>query len=394
MTIYPVIRLKPGKEKSLERKHPWIFSGALMDEVRNFEEGSILRVCDVNGLYLATGYVQYGSIAVRILSFEDETIDTAFWEKRISNSFRLRNALGILKKGYTNACRLMHGEGDGIPGLIIDYYAGTAVIQCHSSGLYALIEDIAEALKKVLGPELKAVYNKSSETLHGSVPGAENAYLFGDGGEETVYENGLKFFVDWKLGQKTGFFLDQRDNRALLGHYAAGKTVLNTFAYTGGFSVYALARHAQKVVSVDVSKNAIELLNRNMELNLPGAANHEAYAEDTFQFFKRSNETFDIVILDPPAFAKNMGAKHNAIKGYKRLNAEGFKQVKSGGLMFTFSCSQVIDNHTFQQTVYSAAIDSGRSVRILHRLTQPADHPVNLFHPEGEYLKGLVLYVE
>jgi 23S rRNA (cytosine1962-C5)-methyltransferase len=288
----------------------------------------------------------------------------------------------------------MHGEGDGIPGLIIDYYAGTAVIQCHTSGIYAQINLIAEALQSVLGIRLKAIYDKSKETLHGTVKEAQNGLIWGDAADGLVMENGFNFHVDWVSGQKTGFFLDQRDNRALLGHYSKGKTVLNTFAYTGGFSVYALANGALKVDSVDVSKNAIETLNKNMQLNSAGAQNFESFAEDTFQFFKRNNEQYDIVVLDPPAFAKNISARHNAIMGYKRLNMEGMKKISPGGLLFTFSCSQVVDAETFQQTVYSAALESGRDVKILHRLTQPADHPVSIYHPEGEYLKGLVLYVD
>lgn len=394
MNTYPNLKLKPGKEKSLERKHPWVFSGAFLEDINKTEEGSLVNVVDINNQFLACGYLQHGSIAVRILSFEQENIDINYWKKRISNSLHLRDSLGIHKPEHTNAFRLMHGEGDGVPGLIIDIYAETAVIQCHSGGLFLLINDISKALQEVLGNRIKAVYNKSSETLHGAVEGAENGFLFGSASDGLVLENNYKFLVDWQGGQKTGFFLDQRDNRALLSQYSKGKTVLNTFAYTGGFSVYAMMHGAKKVVSVDVSKNAIDRLEQNMLLNNPDSKVHESYAEDTFQFFKRSEEKFDIVVLDPPAFAKNIGAKHNAIKGYKRLNAEGLKKVKSGGLLFTFSCSQVIDSNTFLQTVYSAAIESGKSIRILHRLSQGADHPVNLFHPEGEYLKGLVLWVE
>ncbi len=394
MTKYPVLRLKPGKEKSLERRHPWVFSGALTEEIRKTEEGTIVEINDINGRYLGTGYVQHGSIAVRIISFEKRDIDTLFWKDTIGKAFQLRQRLGYTDSATTNCYRLMHGEGDGVPGLIIDYYAGTAVIQCHTSGIYLHLDTIAEALKSVLGKELKAIYDKSKETLHGAVSEAQNGLIWGEAADGLVMENGFKFHVDWVSGQKTGFFLDQRDNRALLGRYSKSKSVLNTFAYTGGFSVYALANGALKVDSVDVSKNAIETLRKNMELNSNGAQNFESYAEDTFQFFKRDNTLYDIVILDPPAFAKNISARHNAIMGYKRLNMEGMKKVSPGGLLFTFSCSQVVDAETFQQTVYSAALESGRDVKILHRLTQPADHPVSIYHPEGEYLKGLVLYVD
>lgn len=394
MNVYTQLKLKPGKEKSIQRKHPWIFSGALTADIRQFPEGGMAEVCDINGNYLGTGYIQHGSIAVRIISFEQMEIDLEFWKKRIENSFQLRQTLGLIDNDQTNCYRLMHGEGDGVPGLIVDVYADTAVIQCHTSGIYSQIGNISKAIQAVLGKRIKAVFDKSKETLHGAVEGIGNGLLFGEKSEGLVRENGHKFKVDWETGQKTGFFLDQRDNRELLGKYAKGKTVLNTFAYTGGFSVYALKGGASHVDSVDVSKLAIETLSQNMEMNAPGTSNHNEFAEDTFSFFKKSEQQYDIVILDPPAFAKNIGAKHNAIMGYKRLNIEGIKKVKKGGLLFTFSCSQVVDAHTFQQTIFSAGIESGRNMRILHRLTQPADHPVNLFHPEGEYLKGLVIEVE
>ncbi len=394
MNSYPNLKLKPGKEKSLLRKHPWVFSGALTNEIRQTPEGTMVNVTDINNRYLGTGYVQHGSIAVRIISFIECEIDLIFWTNKIQKSFKLRQYLQLGDNATTNCYRLMHGEGDDIPGLIIDIYNDTAVIQCHTSGIYSQIQLICQALQDVMGSRLKAVYDKSKETLHGTVASASNGLLWGESGDGMVTENNHRFHVDWVSGQKTGFFLDQRDNRALLGHYAKGKTVLNTFAYTGGFSVYALMNGASQVDSVDVSKNAIEVLNRNMALNLPEASNYNSYAEDTFSFFKRSEQLYDIVILDPPAFAKNIGARHNAIMGYKRLNIEGFKKVSQGGLLFTFSCSQVVDAHTFLQTVMSAAMESGRNVKVLHRLSQPADHPVNIFHPEGEYLKGLVLWVE
>ncbi|MCC6819073.1 MAG: class I SAM-dependent rRNA methyltransferase [Bacteroidia bacterium] len=394
MAYYPILRLKPGKEKSLERLHPWVFSGALTEEIKLSEEGSLVEVTDINGKYLGTGYVQHGSIAVRIISFEQVAIDAKFWENKINQAYQLRKYLHIQSASNTNCYRLMHGEGDGIPGLIIDIYAGTAVIQCHTSGIYMQIEMISEALKSVLGKDLIAIYDKSKETLHGAIKEANNGLLYGEMDNGIVLENGHQFKVNWVSGQKTGFFLDQRDNRALLGQYAKGRSVLNTFAYTGGFSVYALKNGATHVDSVDVSKTAIEVLKENMELNVPGANNHESFAEDTFSYFKRTETLYDIVILDPPAFAKNIGAKHNAIMGYKRLNAEGIKKVKKGGLLFTFSCSQVIDAETFQKTIFSAALESNRDVKVLHRLTQGADHPVSLFHPEGEYLKGLVLWID
>jgi 23S rRNA (cytosine1962-C5)-methyltransferase len=394
MNTYPILKLKPGKEKSLQRRHPWVFSGALMQEIKKTPEGTLVNVCDINGSYLATGYAQHGSIAVRILSFDEETIDQKFWEKKIKESYEIRIKLGIAGSKETNCFRLMHGEGDGIPGLIVDVYASTAVIQCHSSGIFQHIEAIAEAIKSQMGNVINAIFNKSSETLHGAVVGAENGFLFGEQNEDVVLENGHRFMVDWQTGQKTGFFLDQRDNRQLLGHYAKDKTVLNTFSYTGGFSVYAMKAGAKEVVSIDVSKNAIDMLNRNMAVNNETASNYESHAEDTFNFFKKDEREYDIVVLDPPAFAKNIGSRHNALMGYKRLNIEGLKKVKKGGLLFTFSCSQVVDSHTFNQTIFSAAIESGRKIRIIHRLSQGADHPVNIYHPEGEYLKGLVLWVD
>ncbi len=392
MDSYQQLFLKSGKEKSLLRKHPWVFSGALQKEIKQIEEGSIVKITDSKGEYVATGYVQHGSIAVRILSFEDEIIDQEFWTKTIEKSWLFRQSLGF-PNTKTNCFRLFHGEGDGVSGLIIDYYNGTAVIQCHTSGILAQLDNIVEALKLVLKKNLKAIYNKSKEAMHGAINGLENGLLFGTLEQDIVKENGFSFHVDWKNGQKTGFFLDQRDNRALLGRYAKGKDVLNTFSYTGGFSVYAMMNGANSIDSIDVSKNAIEVLNKNMLLNNESATNFESIAKDTFSFFKESEKEYDIVILDPPAFAKNIGAKHNALMGYKRLNIGGLKKVKKGGLLFTFSCSQVVDSLTFSQIIMSAAIESGREIKIIHRLTQGADHPVNIYHPEGEYLKGLVLMV-
>jgi 23S rRNA (cytosine1962-C5)-methyltransferase len=394
MNVYPNLKLKPGKEKSLERRHPWVFSGALQADSKETPEGCLVNVCTINGEYLATGYVQHGSIAIRIVSFEGDTIDINFWEKRVQNSLNLRQQIpGIYNEGG-NCFRLMHGEGDDVPGLIIDIYNNSAVIQCHSSGIYEHIELISEAIQSVFGDKIHAIYNKSKESLHGQAGETENGFLLGDLEESEVIENGHQFIINWKTGQKTGFFLDQRENRKLLGQYAKGKTVLNTFAYTGGFSVYALANGASKVDSVDVSKTAIDILNRNIELNAYNVDSHSSFAEDTFVFFKNTSDVYDIVILDPPAFAKNMSSRHNALMGYKRLNIEGLKKVKPGGLLFTFSCSQVVDTETFNKTIFSAALESGRNIKILHRLTQGPDHPVNMYHPEGDYLKGLVLYVE
>lgn len=394
MSTYAVIRLKKGKEQSLLRKHPWVFSGAIAGDLRSTEEGSIVSVCDHSGNVLGTGYLQYGSIAVRMLSFKDEIINAAFFIRCFEQAFSLRKKLGLADNPATNCYRLIHGEGDGLSGLIVDVYAGTAVVQCHTGGMYALLPVIAEALTGFAGTPINCVYNKSKETLHGSVAGAGNGFLYGNAEAGEVLENGMKFMVDWKEGQKTGFFLDQRENRQLLGMYSKGKSVLNTFAYTGGFSVYAMMNGASRVDSVDVSKNAIEMLDRNMKLNDQHSEVHRSFASDTFKFFREQDELYDIVVLDPPAFAKNIGAKHQAIQGYRRLNSEGMQKVRPGGLLFTFSCSQAIDAFTFRQTILSAALESGRNIQILHRLSQPPDHPVSIYHPEGEYLKGLVLYLE
>ncbi len=394
MNSYPTLKLNPGKEKSLQRYHPWVFSGALAQDIKHTPEATLVNVADSKGHYLGTGYVQHGSIAVRILSFQNDDINQDFWNGAVQNSWNMRQRLGFTDNKSTNCFRLMHGEGDYIPGLVIDYYAGTCVIQCHTSGIYAHREYITQALINVLGGQLKAVFDKSFETLHGAVSEAANGFLFGKQEDKMVLENGHQFKVDFATGQKTGFFIDQRDNRQLVGHYAKGKSVLNTFAYTGGFSVYALMNGATQVDSIDVSKSAIELLNENMTTNDSNATNHQGISADTFNYFKTLEKQYDIVILDPPAFAKNRGAKHNALMGYKRLNMEGLKYVAKGGLLFTFSCSQVVDSFTFNQTILSAAIESKRSIKILHRLTQPADHPVNIYHPESEYLKGLVLMVD
>ncbi|RAK63198.1 class I SAM-dependent rRNA methyltransferase [Hymenobacter edaphi] len=390
------VTLKPGKDQSLRRLHPWVFSGAIARLQGEVVEGQVVTVYAHNGELLGQGHYAPGSIAVRMLSFGDAApIDEAFWVEKLGNAYRLRHSLGLTGQGATNVYRLVHAEGDGVPGLIIDVYGDVAVVQAHSAGMYQARPHIAAALQQVV-PGLRAIYDKSSETVPAkAAPGAQNDYLFGQssGQEHVVEENGHRFAVDWETGQKTGFFIDQRDNRALLARYAPGRRVLNTFCYTGGFSVYALQAGAELVHSVDSSKKAIELTNRNAELS--GLQDkHEAYAQDVFTFLKDRHNQYDLIVLDPPAFAKHLSARHNALMGYKRLNVAGIKQIAPGGLLFTFSCSQVVSMELFEGAIMAAAIEAGRPARILHRLTQPADHPVSLFHPEGEYLKGLVLAVD
>ena len=393
---YKKVKLKPKKEESLKRFHPWIFSGAVQSKDESLAEGEVVNVYTINDEFIAVGHYQIGSIEVRVLSFEEEDIDLDFWKKRLSSALELRKSIGLLSDN-NNSYRLVHGEGDLLPGLIIDVYAETAVIQSHSVGMHESRLMICDALKAVLGDNLKNVYYKSETTLpYKANLGAENEYLYkGDSVNEIALENGLKFYPDWVKGQKTGFFVDQRDNRALLEKYSKGRSVLNMFCYTGGFSFYALRGGANLVHSVDSSSKAIMLTNRNVGLNFPDDKRHEAFAEDAFKFLGGINKgDYDLVILDPPAFAKHRGAIKNALQGYKRLNAVAFEKVAPGGIVFTFSCSQVISKDAFRLAVFSAAALSGRSVRILHQLSQPADHPINIYHPEGEYLKGLVLYVE
>lgn len=393
---YKKVKLKPKKEESLKRFHPWIFSGAVQSKDESLTEGEVVNVYTVNDEFIAVGHYQIGSIEVRVLSFEEEDIDLDFWKKRLSSALELRKSIGLLSDN-NNSYRLVHGEGDLLPGLIIDIYAETAVIQSHSVGMHESRLMICDALKAVLGDNLKNVYYKSETTLpYKANLGAENEYLYkGDSVNEIALENGLKFYPDWVKGQKTGFFVDQRDNRALLEKYSKGRSVLNMFCYTGGFSFYALRGGANLVHSVDSSSKAIMLTNRNVGLNFPDDKRHEAFAEDAFKFLGGINKgDYDLIILDPPAFAKHRGAIKNALQGYKRLNAAAFEKVAPGGIVFTFSCSQVISKDAFRLAVFSAAALSGRSVRILHQLSQPADHPINIYHPEGEYLKGLVLYVE
>ena len=393
---YKKVKLKPKKEESLKRFHPWIFSGAVQSKDESLAEGEVVNVYTINDEFIAVGHYQIGSIEVRVLSFEEEDIDLDFWKKRLSSALELRKSIGLLSDN-NNSYRLVHGEGDLLPGLIIDVYAETAVIQSHSVGMHESRLMICDALKAVLGDNLKNVYYKSETTLpYKANLGAENEYLYkGDSVNEIALENGLKFYPDWVKGQKTGFFVDQRDNRALLEKYSKGRSVLNMFCYTGGFSFYALRGGANLVHSVDSSSKAIMLTNRNVVLNFPDDKRHEAFAEDAFKFLGGINKgDYDLIVLDPPAFAKHRGAIKNALQGYKRLNAAAFEKVAPGGIVFTFSCSQVISKDAFRLAVFSAAALSGRSVRILHQLSQPADHPINIYHPEGEYLKGLVLYVE
>ncbi|TGE14478.1 class I SAM-dependent rRNA methyltransferase [Hymenobacter elongatus] len=397
-----IVTLKSGKDHSLRRFHPWVFSGAIARLQGEVTEGEVVLVQAANGEVLGMGHYAPGSIAVRMLDFGPEAAlpDAAFWEAKLRNAYQLRQNLGLTGSGNTNVFRLAHAEGDGMPGLIIDVYGDVAVIQAHSAGMYQARPQIAAALQAVLGDKLRAIYDKSAETVPAkAAPDAQNGYLLGQstGSEHVVYENGQPFAVDWETGQKTGFFIDQRDNRQLLARYAPGRRVLNTFCYTGGFSSYALQAGAELVHSVDSSKRAIELTERNAALAEAAGApagRHEAYAQDVFSFMKGSQEQYDLIVLDPPAFAKHLSARHNALMGYKRLNAAGIRQIAPGGLLFTFSCSQVVSAELFEGAVLAAAIEAGRPARILHRLTQPADHPVSLFHPEGAYLKGLVLAVE
>lgn len=393
---YTKIQLKPGKEESLKRFHPWIFSGAIARFESQPTEGDIVEVIDSKGNFIAIGHYQIGSIAVRILTFEEEAIDGEFWKKRLQVAFDLRKSLGLVNGDQNNTYRLVHGEGDYLPGLIVDVYAHTAVMQAHAPGMHFVREDLAKALVEVAGAEIKNVYYKSETTLpYKADLGAENGYLIGEDTQTDIaVENGLKFHVDWLRGQKTGFFVDQRENRSLLEHYSKGRSVLNMFCYTGGFSFYAMRGDAKLVHSVDSSAKAIDLTNKNVDLNFPGDDRHQAFAEDAFKYLDRMGDQYDLIILDPPAFAKHKNVLRNALQGYRKLNAKAFEKIKPGGILFTFSCSQVVSKENFRLAVFSAAAQSGRRVRIIHQMTQPADHPINIYHPEGEYLKGLVLYVE
>ena len=403
--MYKTIILKKGKESSLLRFHPWIFSGAIQAIDDDVEEGDTVRVLSHDKQFLAVGHYQIGSIAVRVLSFEDITIDGDFWRERLQKAYEVRKAIGVIRKPSASSVRidknvnttyrLVHGEGDNLPGLIIDIYDDTAVMQAHSVGMHVCRQEIAEALVDVMGQSLHAIYYKSETTLPFKANlGQENGFIYGSTENNIAIENGLKFHIDWLKGQKTGLFVDQRDNRALLEHYSKGRSVLNMFCYTGGFSVYALRGGARLVHSVDSSAKAIELTRANVELNFPGDKRHEAYAEDAFKYLDEHDDTYDLIILDPPAFAKHRKALRNGLRGYTRLNVKGLQKIRHGGILFTFSCSQVVTKENFREAVFTAAAQTGRRVRILHQLHQPADHPINIYHPEGEYLKGLVLYVE
>ncbi len=389
--MYKQVILSKNKEESLLRKHPWVFSGAidLIDE--EILDGDIVTVFDSKEKFLGTGHFQNATIAVRILSFEETELDQKFFNHILSEAIELRKTLGLFSK-ENSICRIVHGEGDGLPGLIIDFYNGIAVIQCHSIGMYQMIELISQALQNSLGESLKAIYSKSSETLHNK-EGIVDSYIWGTcKTPHKAKENGIRFSIDWVTGQKTGFFIDQRENRKLLSKYATGKKVLNTFCYSGGFSLFALKAGASEVHSLDSSKKAIELTENNIHLNKL-TENHFSIVADAMEYMKTVDNSFDVIILDPPAFAKHRDKRHQAIQGYKRLNEMAIRSIKPGGIIFTFSCSQVVDKNLFTHTIIAAAINSGRKIRILEQLHQPADHPINAFHPEGEYLKGLVIQV-
>lgn len=389
------IQLKKGKEESLKRFHPWIFSGAILRMDDGIEEGELVKVVTFHRDFIAIGHYQIGSIAVRVLSFRDITIDQEFWESRLKAALNMRIAIGIADNPTNNTYRLVHGEGDLLPGLIIDCYGKTAVMQAHSVGMHVERLPICEALRSVMGSRIEHVFYKSETTLPFKAElGQQDGFLYGGSDDNVAIENGLKFHVDWLKGQKTGFFVDQRENRTLLEKYAKNRSVLNMFCYTGGFSVYAMRGGAKLVHSVDSSAKAVELTNANIELNFPSDARHAAFCDDAFKYLDAHDAQYDLVVLDPPAFAKHRAALRNALKGYTRLNVKGFERIKPGGILFTFSCSQVVTKENFRNAVFTAAAQAKRKVRILHQLHQPADHPINIYHPEGEYLKGLVLYVE
>ena len=386
------VQIRKGKEQSILRNHPWVFSGAIFTDVSDLQDGEVVEVHDFKGRFLAIGHFQHATISVRILSFKETNIDAAFFNEKIGNAVNLRLKLGFLNEN-NNIFRICHGEGDSLPGLVIDFYNGVAVVQCHSIGMYNAIELIANALKNALVENLTAVYSKSSDTLPEHIA-IEDRYIIGSSDTpHPAIENGVHYQIDWVKGQKTGFFIDQRENRALLGKYAFGKKVLNTFCYSGGFSLQALNKGADVVHSLDSSKKAIELTEANVAIN-SFKGEHASIVADAMDYMKELKEDYDIIVLDPPAFAKHREKRHQAIQGYKRLNAHAIRQIKPGGLIFTFSCSQVVDKYLFTNTVIAAAIESGRNVRILEQLHQPADHPINAFHPEGEYLKGLVIQVD
>lgn len=401
MIDYKTIVLKKGKEDSLARRHPWIFSGAIHHADNDLQEGDVVRVVSIQGMFIAIGHWQIGSIAIRVLSFEDEKIDEEFYCKRLKSALDVRNSIGLLRGNSTDETninttyRLIHGEGDNMPGLVIDIYGDTAVMQAHSVGMHVDRMIIAQSLKKIMGDSLKSVYYKSETTLPFKADlGQENGFLIGSSHNDIAIENGLKFHIDWLKGQKTGFFVDQRDNRTLLEHYSKGRKVLNMFCYTGGFSVYSMRGGAELVHSVDSSAKAVELVNRNVNLNFPNDSRHKAFSADAFKFLDEMTCSYDLVILDPPAFAKHRDALKQALRGYTKLNAKAMEKMPHGSILFTFSCSQAVNKEQFRTAIFAAAMQAGRKIRILHQLHQPADHPINIFHPEGEYLKGLVVYVE
>ena len=391
------IILRRGKEESLGRFHPWIFSGAIhhTEGSAPLEEGDIVEVLASDGRFLAIGHWQIGSIAVRVLTFKRQRIDQTFWQKRFAAALDVRRAIGVSGRKDNDIYRLVHGEGDNLPGLVIDIYGSTAVMQAHSVGMHVCRNELASALRETMGENLKSIYYKSETTLPFKAQlGQENGFIWGESDDDVARENGLTFHIDWLKGQKTGFFVDQRDNRSLVERYAKGRKVLNMFCYTGGFSVYAMRGGAELVHSVDSSAKAIELVDANVQINFPGDNRHKAFAEDAFKFMEQMEEQYDLSILDPPAFAKHKDALKNALRGYTKLNARAFEKIQPSGILFTFSCSQAVGKDQFRTAVFTAAAMAKRKVRILHQLHQPADHPINIYHPEGEYLKGLVLYVE
>jgi len=389
------ITLKSKRDASVKRFHPWVFSGAIAKEEPGIEDGDWVQVCNHKGDLLGMGHFQDGSIRVRILSFTPIEPTVKFWQTRIQKALDYRLSLGFKVDGSTNCFRLIHGEGDGLSGLIIDVYHRTAVIQCHTIGMYRNRAFIAEALKQVRGWELETIYDKSIDSLPVEyATGKRNEFLLGEGSGDIVRENGQRFQVNWVQGQKTGFFLDQRDNRQLLGRYAKGKKVLNAFCYSGGFSIYALAAGAERVDSVDISAKAMQLTDANVALLEQENLQHQSITADVLKFLKAPEQSYDLMVVDPPAFAKSVKKRHNAVQAYKRLNASAIRQLPPGGILFTFSCSQVVNKALFYNTIVAAGLEAKRQIKVMHHLTQPADHPVNLFHPEGSYLKGLVVFVE
>ncbi len=391
---YPKVILKKGKEISLKRQHHWVFSGAIYQQDDQLENGQLVEVVSSKGEFLGIGHFSKGSIMLRIISFEDRPIDQDFWNDRIGAAFMLRESLGLTSSNHTNVYRLVHGEGDLLPGLIVDFYNGTAVVQAHHIGMHSHIKEIALAIRHTYGEKLSGVFDKSGDTLPKDHQVTTNCWVLGKPRTDLIQEYGATYKIDWEKGQKTGFFIDQRENRLLLASFSREKKVLNTFCYSGGFSVLALKEGAREVHSVDISPKAIELTEENITLNPGLEGSHESKVADVVKYIREIGDDYDVIVLDPPAFAKNLKARHNAVQAYKRLNAEAFKKIKPGGILFTFSCSQVVDKSLFTHTVTAAALESGRKVKILHHLSQPADHPVNIYHPETEYLKGLVLFVQ